>query len=187
MDALCPECAHHLYGYPNCDHAFVNDGCSRCGWDGSRSRYIRSLLGHQGQRRLFVAQAVQVAESQWFAPGASYGHPSDDGDLRPVRLERHHYIEVFLFPADDAEDAYQKALQCAQNESDVNYDPPGNRNVCYTLGLHELEEYILADDFATDLQRGYTLITRIAPADVNAEGIPLVRSKEELEVFRLKR
>jgi predicted nucleic acid-binding Zn-ribbon protein len=23
MTALCPECAHHLYGYENCDHAFV--------------------------------------------------------------------------------------------------------------------------------------------------------------------
>jgi DNA-directed RNA polymerase subunit RPC12/RpoP len=47
MGALCPECSHHLYGYPNCDHAFVEGRCSRCGWDGSRSKYIRGLVGDE--------------------------------------------------------------------------------------------------------------------------------------------
>jgi predicted RNA-binding Zn-ribbon protein involved in translation (DUF1610 family) len=42
---LCPECAHHLYGYANCDHAFAERRCVRCGWDGSRSAYLRSKLG----------------------------------------------------------------------------------------------------------------------------------------------
>lgn len=31
MDGLCPECAHHLYGYPNCSHVFVNESCELCG------------------------------------------------------------------------------------------------------------------------------------------------------------
>ena len=42
--ALCPECAHHLYGYPNCSHNWVNGHCSLCGWDGSRSEYIRKVI-----------------------------------------------------------------------------------------------------------------------------------------------
>ncbi len=41
MDRLCPECAHLLYGYPNCDHAFVDGRCSKCGWDGSRSDFLK--------------------------------------------------------------------------------------------------------------------------------------------------
>ena len=44
MTSLCPECAHIIYGYPNCDHVFRNGRCVLCLWDGSRSKYIESLL-----------------------------------------------------------------------------------------------------------------------------------------------
>ena len=43
MDGLCPECAHHLYGYSNCSHVFVSDACELCGWDGSVSTFVQSL------------------------------------------------------------------------------------------------------------------------------------------------
>jgi len=43
MAALCPECAHILYGYPNCTHAFENGRCRKCHWDGSTSTYIRGI------------------------------------------------------------------------------------------------------------------------------------------------
>jgi predicted RNA-binding Zn-ribbon protein involved in translation (DUF1610 family) len=45
MMQLCPECVHHLYGYPKCAHAFDGNRCSKCGWDGSRSDYIQRLIG----------------------------------------------------------------------------------------------------------------------------------------------
>jgi hypothetical protein len=136
------------------------------------------------QQRLFVAQAVQVAESQWFAPGTDYGHPSDDGDIRPIRVERHHYIEVFLFPAEDEEDAYLKAMKWAANESDVNFDPPGDRNVWYTLGLHELEEYRGSSNLRSPENGAYEVIAAVSATEVDANGIPLVRAKEQLELFR---
>ena len=41
MMELCPECAHVLYGYPNCDHHFQNGRCVNCYWDGSKSVYIK--------------------------------------------------------------------------------------------------------------------------------------------------
>jgi predicted RNA-binding Zn-ribbon protein involved in translation (DUF1610 family) len=41
MAALCPECAHLLYGYPPCAHSFDHGRCTACGWDGSRSDYLR--------------------------------------------------------------------------------------------------------------------------------------------------
>jgi len=44
MAALCPECSHLLYGYAPCKHDFESGRCRACGWDGARSRYIRSLL-----------------------------------------------------------------------------------------------------------------------------------------------
>jgi hypothetical protein len=34
MYKLCPECAHHLYGYPGCEHEFDDGQCSKCRWDG---------------------------------------------------------------------------------------------------------------------------------------------------------
>lgn len=43
MDGLCPECSHHTYGYPNCEHDFSENTCSKCGWDGSVSAFVKSL------------------------------------------------------------------------------------------------------------------------------------------------
>ena len=40
MSALCPEGAHHLYGYPPCPHTFAAGRCSLCGWDGSVSAFL---------------------------------------------------------------------------------------------------------------------------------------------------
>ncbi|CDX59040.1 conserved hypothetical protein [Mesorhizobium plurifarium] len=44
MASLCPECAHYLYGYVNCDHRFEDGRCLACGWDGSRSEFIARLI-----------------------------------------------------------------------------------------------------------------------------------------------
>ena len=44
MMSLCPECSHLLYDYPNCQHKFENGSCVNCGWDGSRSEYLKGLL-----------------------------------------------------------------------------------------------------------------------------------------------
>ncbi|OON70355.1 hypothetical protein B0919_06430 [Hymenobacter sp. CRA2] len=41
--ALCPECAHWLYGYSNCNHTMEQDRCLRCYWDGSVTSYVQSL------------------------------------------------------------------------------------------------------------------------------------------------
>ena len=48
MSALCPECAHFLYGYETCRHAFVSGRCSRCYWDGSVSPLKK--MREQGDR-----------------------------------------------------------------------------------------------------------------------------------------
>ena len=43
MSNLCPECAHHLYGYPNCTHAFVAGRCTLCLWNGAVSPFVKAL------------------------------------------------------------------------------------------------------------------------------------------------
>ncbi len=43
MTNLCPECAHILYGYPNCNHVFKNGRCIYCYWNGQKSDYIKGL------------------------------------------------------------------------------------------------------------------------------------------------
>ena len=110
-----------------------------------------------------------------------------DGNPTPARSERHYSIQVMVFPAADEEAAYAKAVEEAANDSDVNFDGPGHRNLYYTLGLHELEEYPGAENFSSDLERRGVWITAIDSSDVDAAGVPRVRAKGELEIFRLKR
>lgn len=43
MNGLCPECAHILYEYENCNHEFAHNRCIYCYWDGSSSEYIKKL------------------------------------------------------------------------------------------------------------------------------------------------
>jgi len=43
MTSLCPECAHVLYGYENCNHQFENGRCIKCFWNGNSTEYIKKL------------------------------------------------------------------------------------------------------------------------------------------------
>ena len=43
MQALCPDCAHWLYGHANCRHQFDNGRFIFCYWNGTSSDYIMKL------------------------------------------------------------------------------------------------------------------------------------------------
>lgn len=66
MASLCPECAHWLYGYPNCAHDFiVGPGkryCRRCGWDCSRSDHVRELIAGTDSDWLQVVAPCPLSE-----------------------------------------------------------------------------------------------------------------------------
>ncbi len=49
MWKLCTECSHYLYGYPLCEHVFVGKKCAKCGWSGTRSKYIRKIIKAQSE------------------------------------------------------------------------------------------------------------------------------------------
>lgn len=44
MQRLCPECAHYLYGYRNCNHQFENGRCVTCFWNGNHSSFIENRI-----------------------------------------------------------------------------------------------------------------------------------------------
>ena len=131
-----------------------------------------------GELKLFVSQVVMVQEEQWFAPGTSGP---------PIRSERRHYVESSLFAASDAERAFEMACEALRGCSDANHDGPGDRTEYFALGLHQLEELTerLAD--LAEAVRGPNGlgVGLYDPADVDADGVPLVRQRERLEVFQL--
>jgi predicted RNA-binding Zn-ribbon protein involved in translation (DUF1610 family) len=43
MQALCPDCAHWLYGHPNCPHQIEKGRCKLCYWNGNSSDYVKKL------------------------------------------------------------------------------------------------------------------------------------------------
>jgi len=69
MAQLCPECAHWLYGFPNCEHEFVEvkgkRHCRRCSWDGSRSEYIESVIHSEGVRPSDVGEFNRMYSKLW--------------------------------------------------------------------------------------------------------------------------
>lgn len=54
MRSICPECAHVLYGYPPCEHIFVNKRCQKCHWDGTHSTYVKSRLTSKKKKRFYT-------------------------------------------------------------------------------------------------------------------------------------
>jgi len=47
MTNLCPECAHKIYGYQNCDHEFKGGSCIKCFWNGKQSAYLKKKSNGQ--------------------------------------------------------------------------------------------------------------------------------------------
>lgn len=58
MENLCPECAHRLYGYENCEHLFENGRCTHCLWNGETSNYLKNQKVNK--KSLSVAGNLEV-------------------------------------------------------------------------------------------------------------------------------
>ena len=44
MAELCPDCSHKLYGHQNCEHKFENGNCTKCGWNGLTSEFLKNRV-----------------------------------------------------------------------------------------------------------------------------------------------
>ncbi len=127
------------------------------------------------KQRLFVAQIVLASEDQWFTPGT---------DGPPIRSRLSYAIDAQLFAALDEEDAFRIASAWIADNgfSDSNHDGPGDLTHMSTLGIHQIEEIVCLEDLPAAVHGLYG----VGLPGVNCgEGAPLVRSKNELEIFRL--
>ncbi|HEV3005026.1 MAG TPA: hypothetical protein VGX78_11225, partial [Pirellulales bacterium] len=128
-----------------------------------------------------------MIEEQWF--------PEDTCE-RPDRIERAYGIDESLFAAADEDEAYRIASgwvgdpedQESGGFFDCNHDGPGDLTRIFALGIHQLEEVTLLRSFEEQLHEPYGIGLRgFYLGDIDSNGVPLVRQKEELEVFRVLR
>ena len=127
------------------------------------------------KQRLFVAQIVVASEDQWFTPG-TVGPP--------IRSQLSYAIDAQLFAALDEEDAYRIASGWIADNgfSDSDHDGPGDLTRTFALGIHQIEEIVCLEDLPAAIHGLYGVCL---PGVSCGEGAPLVRRKEELEIFRL--
>lgn len=129
--------------------------------------------------RLFVLQVVVAIEEQWFAVNRKGP---------PVRTERKHRITDCLFGAVDEDDAFRIANEWLAGYSDANHDGEGDLTRIFAVGIHELEEVGRVSKVAHDAQEMYGIaLPGFYLGDIDASGVPLVRSKDQLRVFRRRK
>jgi hypothetical protein len=130
--------------------------------------------------RLFVLQVVIAIEEQWFAEG---------GEGRPLRTTRQHRIDDSLFAAADEDDAFRLASDWLANDafSDSHHDGEGHLTRIFAIGIHQLEEVARVSEVAAKSHELYGIrLPGFYLGDVNPSGVPQVRQKDELELFRLR-
>ena len=130
--------------------------------------------------RLFVLQIVVVHEDQWLKPETEI----------VLRVDRQYSIEAMLFAAADEHDAYNTATDwmASNGFSDAHHDGRGDRTRIYSVGIHQLEEIATIGDFADRSRGTYGLdLPGFWLADIDSDGVPAVRQKDDLEAFRLLR
>src|SRR5262245_15030478 len=150
------------------------------------------------RQRLFVVQVVVGTEHQWLGPAnvvqVRAGHEprwfaAEDRD-KVIRAERHYWIDQQLFAADDEKDANRIVHDWLDSHaySDSDHDGPGDVTQWFGMGIHQLEEVTTTAEFSAAVRELYGVtLPNFDPSEVTAQGIPIVRDKDQLEVFRVKR
>jgi hypothetical protein len=133
---------------------------------------------------LYITQTVHVAEQQWFAAG--YAPTGHDPANPLIRSQKTYSIHSCLFAAADAEAAYRRVAEELESDADRNFDGEGHLTLFYGLGVHEIEQLVCPlSELLKVVQGLYGLDVGVfVPTDVDSQGIPLVRAKADLEVFR---
>ena len=130
---------------------------------------------------LYLAQIVGVTEEQWFENGY---HSSP-----LIRSKKTYHLHQTLYAFPDAETAYQRIKEWVDGDSDCNHDGEGDLTRFYNLGIHEIELLSSSlEDLSEDLPKqakdyGFSFGT-FNITDVDENGIPLIRKKQDLEIFR---
>ena len=128
------------------------------------------------QQKVYLAQYVVVTEERWFQ--------SPDFD-HPVRIERSGRVHSVIFTSSDAEDAFCKASSWIDGFEDANHDGPGDLSLMTAVGIHDIEQICDDPHFLPEkLADVYGLDVGVFdPVQVDEDGIPLVREKDQLSIF----
>ncbi|CAN5738788.1 hypothetical protein BH10CYA1_BH10CYA1_34550 [soil metagenome] len=127
--------------------------------------------------KLFVAQIVMVTENLWFLSSAG----------ATVRTEKNYGITCQLFAADAENQAYETVAEWLGSDSfsDSNHDGPGDLTKIYALGINQIEEVGTFSSLAATAKERYGAdVAEFWLSDVDEQGIPLIRTREQLEIFR---
>lgn len=72
--------------------------------------------------------------------------------------------------------------------SDAHHDGAGDLTVQSSVGIHQLVEVASLTNIASESQELYGVgLPGFCPTDVDPDGKPTVRQKDDLEIFRLLR
>jgi len=136
MMGLCPECAHILYGYPNCDHHFQDGRCVNCYWDGSKSMYIKK----QNQQ-----EETDMPTTEWLNKYEAIKNKltcKDDLDTLPFMqtIPAGTYpVKICVVPSEQYGDRYACVKVEVSQEKPVRYElgMVGNEDLDEELGEDE--------------------------------------------------
>lgn len=130
---------------------------------------------------VYVAQIVSVVEDRWYETGY------DDSPL--VRSQKRYFLTQRLLVAPDADAAYRRVRAESEADTDCNHDGEGHKTFFYDLGIHEIERLDWPPgEFARRIQAGESeSLGTFARADLDRQGLPRVRSRDELLIFRSDR
>ena len=124
---------------------------------------------------LFIAHFLVMEENIWFANVAPYA---------AIQRAETDFLQLEIFVASDAEDAYAKAVDMIDDFSEANYDGPGDITNHFCRGIYQLREISVDESAQGD---------SLGPLEIDIDSAPpaelplAVPAKEELDVFAVKR
>gem|GEM_PF-652655 len=139
MTNLCPECAHVLYGYENCEHEFANERCIKCFWNGKASDYIKDLKEKQINKSEKILHVIDFFQSK-YGPTNILINDHWESDREAIGLtDRSGQFLAYISTLSDKDNIYYLALENPATGNELPYSPAGEFN---NLSLKELESLL---------------------------------------------
>lgn len=106
-------------------------------------------------------------------------------DQEIVKTNKNYTLQLQMFPAQSAEEAFNKARVMLEGFGDSNHDGDGDLYIEKGIGIYQLELVCDFSDFNEKINDLYGLECGLVEAsDLSNSENPRIREKLELEVFR---
>jgi hypothetical protein len=139
MNNLCPECAHILYGYKNCEHQFENGRCIKCFWDGNGSDYINILKGKKLNKSKRILHIVEFLQDKYGETNIVINdHWESDKEAIGLTDKTGQYL-AYISTISNKDNNYFLALESPPVDNEMPYSPAGDFD---NVSLAELEKIL---------------------------------------------